>query len=568
MLSDFLSFFANFAEVSQFSEFRLRDLLDILLLSVLIYRITLLIQGTRTMYILYGLLFIIISAVVASEMRLYGVTLVFNSFISSIVIIVVILFQADFRNALARVGTRQFLKGAFTGRKDELVDIFVRAVQQMSEERTGALIVFERTMDTKNLQNGGILMNAVPSVQLLVSIFDKHVSMHDGAVILDRKRLIKTAGAILPLTVNIEKRVEYGTRHRAAIGISEETDAVALVVSEQTGRVSYTKGGQIEVIKPVKDFLERIFIRNRRQKIISLCFGFIIWLIASVSYKKNVSELVLSAPLAYTDPPANLIIKNNLPNSANITLLLRGLANITQSDFLIRIDLSRLKSGSNYIDLRTQTQRLPGNAEILNIDPASITINTEEAVERVVSVRVETEGELKKGFVLEELNISPKTVTVIGPKSLIGTLGYVKTGNITIIDEDADFVRSAVPVLPSYFRLKSEREGNITVFGIVSEISEDRRLNNVPAELFGEQYKATINPNLISVTLSGPASVINQIDVKKLRVYFDAVDYSPGIYKPSADSISLSTVKGIKVKTLHTDVKISVSSQRISISSP
>ena len=234
--------------LSNFLNIRPLDVLDIFLLSFLFYRIILYLQGTRSMRTLFGLFLILVSYLLADYLNLNGITWIFDGFFSYFVIIIVVLFQADIRSGLARMGAGTFFMPSF-GRRSDLVEIITQSCLKFSEEKTGALIVLERKIGLKNLQTGGIEINAFPSIPLIVSLFNKNVPLHDGAMIIDNRHQIRSMGAILPLSVNVGLNPELGTRHRAAIGVSEETDALVIVVSEQSGKISFAQKGVLTVIE-------------------------------------------------------------------------------------------------------------------------------------------------------------------------------------------------------------------------------------------------------------------------------------------------------------------------------
>mgnify|MGYP000735945113 CR=1 FL=1 len=250
-------YFEGFFYLKQFLDIDIVDLLDILILSVLFYWLILLVQGTRTKNILFGLSLLSFGYLGANILNFNGLNLLLNNFFNSFMVVVVVLFQADFRNALANIGRGRFFKEKENDKN--IHGILFDVCGLLSKESCGALFVFEKNISLNNLYTGSIAVNAIPSVPLIQSIFDKHVPVHDGAMIFSKKYLIKDIGAILPLTVNLDMRTEYGTRHRAAIGISEETDAICIIISEQNGAISIASKGQIQKIglSQLREFLDK-----------------------------------------------------------------------------------------------------------------------------------------------------------------------------------------------------------------------------------------------------------------------------------------------------------------------
>jgi uncharacterized protein (TIGR00159 family) len=220
-----------------------RDTVDILLVTAGIYWLLLLIRGTRAIQILVGLIVLIALSLVSELFELAALGLILENFLGSAVLIIVILFQNDIRRALARVG-RGFFPSFSAEQELQVVEEVVRAAGALSQRRHGALIVLERESNLGDLIEAGVTVDAQVSKDLLVSIFQPASPMHDGAVVVRDGRVL-SAGCILPLTLRTNLPEGLGTRHRAAVGITEETDALVVVVSEETARISVVLGGEM-----------------------------------------------------------------------------------------------------------------------------------------------------------------------------------------------------------------------------------------------------------------------------------------------------------------------------------
>lgn len=220
-----------------------RDTLDIGIVAFGVYWLLLLIRGTRAVQILVGLV-VLIGALVASRVfELVTLQLILDALLAPGVIILVVLFQHDIRRALARMG-RGFFPSVSAEQESQIVEEIVRAAQVLSKRRLGGLIVLERETGLDDQLEAGTSLDAAVAKDLLVSLFLPASPLHDGAVVVQRGR-IAMAGAILPLTVREDLPEGVGTRHRAAVGITEETDAVVVVVSEETASISLVMGGEI-----------------------------------------------------------------------------------------------------------------------------------------------------------------------------------------------------------------------------------------------------------------------------------------------------------------------------------
>jgi diadenylate cyclase len=222
------------------------DLLDILVVSILVYEVLKLIRGTRAVQMALGGGVIGVLFYGSRLAHLETVNWLIRNLLGYFVFAVIVLFQSDIRRALAHLGRAPFFRYlAKTESAEESIEELVVAAGMLSHQHTGAIIVIERQIGLRNYVEGGIPLDAVMTYDLLLSIFQPSSPLHDGAVIVQEDR-VAAAACFLPLTVNPKLGKELGSRHRAAIGLTEENDAIALVVSEETGVISVVSDGQIE----------------------------------------------------------------------------------------------------------------------------------------------------------------------------------------------------------------------------------------------------------------------------------------------------------------------------------
>ena len=222
----------------------LLDLLDIGLVAFIFYRIILLIKGTRAVQMLLGLAVILIVYVASQVGGLYTLHWLLENFLSSIILVIVVIFQNDIRRALIHVGRNPFFADLSYKEETEVIEELVKASVNMASKKIGALLVIERETGLKDFLEVGVEVDAKVSSDLITSIFLPYSPIHDGAVVLQEGRLSR-AGCFLPLSQNPDISKMLGTRHRAAIGLTELVDAVAIVVSEETGKISIVVGGRI-----------------------------------------------------------------------------------------------------------------------------------------------------------------------------------------------------------------------------------------------------------------------------------------------------------------------------------
>ena len=230
---------------SVLNNFSWADFVDICLVTVLIYHLILVVKRTRAMPALYGLGLIAVSFVIARQIGFISLSWLLEAFINSLFFIIIIVFQAEIRHTLVSIGAREWWVSFFrTGKKQrpELA-IVCEAAEYMAARNIGALIVFVCNVPLGDTAERGVPINADISKELLISIFWHNTPLHDGAILITGNK-ITAGGCILPLSSSVTKW-DYGTRHRAAMGITEATDAIALVVSEERGSVSLSVQGRL-----------------------------------------------------------------------------------------------------------------------------------------------------------------------------------------------------------------------------------------------------------------------------------------------------------------------------------
>jgi len=238
--SNILRELEHFIEV--FRSIQFKDIIDILLVAFLIYRVLLLLQGTKALQMLAGLTVIILLYFFSEIFQLLTLNWILHTFMSSLLILIIIVFQDDIRKALAKIGTVPIAR--IQSEYSLGIEEVVKAVTKLAEKKIGALIVFEREISLRDYLEGAVLLDAKVSEELLISIFNPKSPLHDGAVVISGGKIV-AAGVVLPLSTNPDIAKDLGTRHRAGIGITEVSDAVSVIVSEERGEISLAVGGKI-----------------------------------------------------------------------------------------------------------------------------------------------------------------------------------------------------------------------------------------------------------------------------------------------------------------------------------
>ncbi len=224
------------------------DVLDILIVAFLVYKLLGFIRETRAETLAKGIVILLLASVISEWAHLYSLHWLLSGVMTAGLIALVVIFQPEIRRGLEHIGGNQFSSTFNKINREEasrIVSEFVRAIESMSQSRTGALLVIERGTLLNEIVETGTIIDSEVSEQLIGTIFYEGSPLHDGAVIVRGDRL-RAAGCVLPLTQDKELAKELGTRHRAGIGITENSDALSIIVSEETGAVSVAQNGQLE----------------------------------------------------------------------------------------------------------------------------------------------------------------------------------------------------------------------------------------------------------------------------------------------------------------------------------
>jgi diadenylate cyclase len=236
-----------------------RDALDIALVALVLYGILALFRGTRAVQMLVGVGVLVVASMTARALELHSLGWLLDAVWSVWVVVLVVLFQPEFRRALASIGQGEGLRSLLAGNSatTRVVNELASVAGSLADRRIGALIVIERGTGLRQYAELGVALDALVSADLLTSVFLPYSPLHDGAAFIRDDRVV-AAGCFLPLSRNVQVARQLGTRHRAALGITEETDAVAVAVSEETGRISIALDGRIDGIASPEALRERL----------------------------------------------------------------------------------------------------------------------------------------------------------------------------------------------------------------------------------------------------------------------------------------------------------------------
>jgi len=377
---------------------RFQDVLDIIFLTVVAYYLYTWFSGTKAFKALVGLLGLGIVYTVARFWGLFLTTWVFQVFWQVLVILLIILFQSEIRQVLERVNPLRALGVRKITSLEEWIPDFTRAIFKLADKKIGALVIIERGDLVGEHITEGQELEGVPNSELLMSIFHKKSPLHDGAMLIRGGR-VAMVSCYLPLSSSQEVPTKWGTRHRAALGLSERCDACVVVVSEERGTVSLARGGNMEGIDnpeelsefllvmavspgaPKKSWVEKIrfLISNRwREKLISLALVSILWLLLAGQQNFQVN---LKVPVELKNCPKNIEVMK--PVDPAVTLTVRGLrkdaSTLGPEDVNVSVDLSIAQAGSRIFRITRDKILLDNDRlRVVDIDPPQLKFEFKE----------------------------------------------------------------------------------------------------------------------------------------------------------------------------------------------
>ena len=371
-----------------------RDVVDILFLTVVVYQLYVWFRETRALRVIIGLVVLGGIYSIAKLWDLFLTTWVFQILWQVLLILLLILFQSEIRQVLEKVSPMRYLRSRRRGFKKTFAKELSQMLFELAAERTGALIVLVRNNNPSEFIHAGQTIMALPDAALIKSIFNRLAPAHDGAIIIHHDRITQM-GCILPLSKNEELPEKYGTRHRAALGLSELTDAVCLVVSEERSEVASVVEGKIVTWKDpealannlgeliggpairvptVKAFFKGLFIKNWRTKLTALAMVTVAWVILA---SQQEAEITITTPVQLINLPADLMLGQGSTSTVDLSVSGRRstIRDLRDQDVQVSVDLSGITEGRHLIKLTAKNIFLPFGVKIDQVAPQKIMIN-------------------------------------------------------------------------------------------------------------------------------------------------------------------------------------------------
>ena len=371
-----------------------RDIVDILFLTIVAYQLYVWFRESRALRVIIGLVALGGIYSIAKFWDLFLTTWVFQILWQVLLILLLILFQSEIRQVLEKVSPMRYLRSRRRVFQKTVAKELSQTLFEMAAEQTGALIVLTRNDNPSEFIRAGQTIMALPEPALIKSIFNRYAPAHDGAVVIAQDRITQM-GCILPLSEDENLPEKYGTRHRAAIGLSEVTDAICLVVSEERSEVATVVEGKIvtwqdpaalaenlgEIIggpqirvPSLKGFLKGIFVDNWRTKLGALALVTIAWLVLA---SQQEAEMTITTPVQHTNLPPDLMLGSGSTPTVDLTVSGRrnAIRSLKEQDVQVSVDLSDITPGRHLIKISAKNIFLPFGVNIDRVAPQNIMVN-------------------------------------------------------------------------------------------------------------------------------------------------------------------------------------------------
>ena len=453
--------------------FQWQDVVDILVISFLVHRLFLLFRGTTALQILLGVLFLWLCHTIAQASGLVLTSWFFQGVGAVAVLVIVVVFRNEIREVLIQTNpVRLFLGRPYEPWTVDLPEV-ERAVFQMAKSGTGGLIVFQQRDRLAEHLREGIVLGGKLSPEIIASIFAKESPVHDGATIIQGAR-IKLVGAFLPLTKREGLPQHYGTRHRAAIGLSEVCDAVIVVISEERAEVSVVYKGEVGLIQEPPQLqmaLGSLLLGvDSGTKLAGLLVTFLLvsgfWGIYS---GKQLSLINVTTSVDFRNIPENIELRRSSSErvEVQITGKRRLVSALNPEQVGAFLDLSEIDAGLHRLVLNADNIDLPLGMEVVRITPATIRVEMEQRIQKDIAVEPQIVGKPPAGYRIERISVRPGSVKVSGPKSTLNSMLSLSTESISVSDiqpQKGETVLEVPVVLsPASLRLLPGQNKNIRV---------------------------------------------------------------------------------------------------------
>jgi uncharacterized protein (TIGR00159 family) len=467
--------FSAFTDILEdvFGEVRLADVIDVVVVSMFAYAVISWVRRARSRFVLLGFATLVALYFVARLLDMYLTLVLFQAGITVALLALVVIFQEEIRRAFERIATSGLLRAgrvASVTPADSL-DLVVEAAYELARARIGALIVLRGKEPLERHTTGGIALDGVLSEALLYSIFDPSSAGHDGAVIIEQGRVSRFA-VHLPLSTRVKEGIHFGTRHTAALGLSERSDALVIVVSEERGVISMARAGVLEetsaseLKRRLHDFSsevqparraspwQRLFARDLGIKALSVGLAVLAWLLVFGQQSETVAR-TFDVPVVYRAVPDGWLLDDPDPTHARVTLSgkSRSFELITAGRLRLSIDASRIQAGAQRVKLTPHALELPSGLTVHEIEPQSVEFTAYRLVPKELPVRPALSGQLPRNLTLQGTEVLPPRLRLMVRAGATDRVRTLRTETIELAEITGTEVLTRGVVVPEGTRL-------------------------------------------------------------------------------------------------------------------
>ncbi|MBN2038291.1 MAG: diadenylate cyclase [Chitinispirillaceae bacterium] len=468
------------------SNVRFADLLDIAVITVLFYSILNWLQQRASRTLMLGMVLLALLYGVARFTNMYVTLLIYKAGFTAGLVILVIVFQEEVRRVIERL---LFWRGLRTKHKvvasNNAIDILVQTIVNLAHDRIGALVVIKGRNPLERFLSGGISLSGRISLPLLYSIFHPETPGHDGAAIIEADRIEKFA-VRLPLSRNIKEIGDRGTRHTAGLGLSEQTDALVLIVSEERGSISVAENGRMEQIDPqrlkprIENFYARIFpatsngkhrfrlTRNMVLKCASLGLALLVWL--TFSFRTEIMNRTFTVPIEYRNIPPNWVIE--APTPAQVQVSLSGMERaftFNPEKLVVSLNMSEPEKNTGTVIIKPENINIPSGLKLTQVIPQTISLRAYELKSTEVPVKLVTSGTVSKNLTVKQITLQPKTVKIFVPPSKDSDVPEIKTEPLLLKTIKGTTILKLKLIVPNQVRLEDKTVTSVKATVIVKE---------------------------------------------------------------------------------------------------
>jgi uncharacterized protein (TIGR00159 family) len=463
-----------------FSGFRWQDVVDIGLNSYILFRFYVLFRGTYVFRVLIGLTMLWFFQQIAGYMGLIVTSWVVQGIVAVAALIIVVVFRNEIRNVLQAKNFRTILWGFASKTRVAPIDIIAEAAFELARRRHGALIVIPGDEDIQEMIQSGVAWNGDVSREMILSIFFPDNPVHDGAAIVDGDRIARV-GSILPLSRRDDLPSYLGTRHRAALGLSESTDAVVIVVSEERGVVSLAKGPRLREIGTSRKLTQKLeehfgigedLVPQGKKERVEITTAALVSLLFIAGFWFSISRgletlVTLDVPIEYMNRNPNMEILHASVNTARLNLSGSGtLIKSTRPDQVrVRVDLSDATAGTNTYTITANNISLPPGIELKEVTPSTMTVELDVTVKKELPVQVDWTGRLPENFVVAEVSLEPQRVEIIGGKRILENVSTIYTEKVPLdkLKEGGGSIDAVLAIQPASLKVATGSSDKVAI---------------------------------------------------------------------------------------------------------